>query len=108
MAALTEAMLAVCDWHTHELMKRTTDMAKLPDMALDIYVGWPIAVLSVLRMRESLGLALPGRLDHPLLQRFLGELLPPVPQVEDELLGRTVHRAMRDYPLLKRVIGSTL
>lgn len=104
-AALTEPLLAVCDWHTHECMySRSMDPGRRVDFGFDIYMGWPIEVLMVYRLREELGLRNPSQLDHPLMQTALAAYLPPWPMPQDDLLDRVTQRALKQYPALAEFV----
>lgn len=104
-AALTEPLLAVCDWHTHECMyRRSMDPGRRVDFGFDIYMGWPIEVLMVYRLRKELGLRNPSQLDHPLMQTALAAYLPPWPMPQDDLLDRVTQRALKQYPALAEFV----
>jgi hypothetical protein len=102
---LVEPLLAVCDWHTHECMySRSMDPGRRVDFVFDIYMGWPIEVHMVYRLRELLGLCNPRQLDHPLMQTPLAKYLPAWPQPADELLERVTRRALGQYPELAELV----
>ena len=105
MEVLTEALLAVCDWHTHECMySRSMDPGRRVDFVFDIYMGWPIEIHMVYRLRELLGLVNPDQLDHPLMQTPLASYLPSWPMPEDDLLTRVTQRAIKQYPVLAELV----
>ena len=76
------------------------DPGRRVDFGFDIYMGWPIEVHMVYRLRELLGLRNPHQLDHPLIQTPLADYLPPWPLPDDELLNRVTQRAMKQFPEL--------
>lgn len=101
-AVLVEPLLAACDWHTHECMYSRSDAPhKDVDFIDDSLMGWPLEVHMVYRLREALGLALPGPLDHPLMQTPLAEYRPPWPQPQDPLWLKVRARALREFPGLE-------
>ena len=105
MEVLMQALLAVCDWHTHECMySRSMDPGRRVDFVFDIYMGWPIEVHMVYRLRELLGLPNPSHLDHPLMQTPLANYLPSWPMPEDQLLDRVTRRAIQQYPVLDELV----
>ncbi len=100
-AALVDVLLAVCDWHTHECMYSRSDKgSKDVDFSLDPYMGWPLEVHMVYRLREDLGLTNPSSLDHPLMETGLAPYLPPWPVPEDALLAQVTAKALREFPAL--------
>jgi hypothetical protein len=102
---MVEPLLNVCDWHTHECMySQSMRPSKEVDFINDTLMGWPVEVHMVYRLRERLGLALPGPLDHPLLQTPFGAFLPPQPVPEDLELQRVVQRAFAELPGLAEVL----
>ncbi len=102
---IVEPLLNVCDWHTHECMySQSMRPSKEVDFINDTLMGWPVEVHMVYRLRERLGLALPGPLDHPLLQTPFGAFLPPQPVPEDLELQRVVQRAFAELPGLAEVL----
>ncbi|MCU0762688.1 MAG: hypothetical protein MUF76_06870 [Hydrogenophaga sp.] len=107
--ALVEALLDVCDWHTHECMySRSMLPSKQVDFIDDTLMGWPVEVHMVYRLRERLGLALPPALDHPLMQAPLGAYLPAQPIPRDERLQQVISRACREVPGLEAVLQQAL
>lgn len=99
--ALVEVLLAVCDWHTHECMYSRSDKgSKDVDFGLDPYMGWPLEVHMVYRLREDLGLPNPSSLDHPLMKTGLAPYLPPWPMPEDVLLAQVTAKALLEFPAL--------
>lgn len=104
-AVLTEPLLAACDWHTHECMYSRSDKpSKNVDFINDCLMGWPVEVHMVYRLRERLGLALPGVLDHPLMQTPFGPYRPPAPMPADEMLDRLMERAFSEIPGLRALV----
>ncbi|MFT7722267.1 MAG: hypothetical protein QM788_05495 [Roseateles sp.] len=102
---LVEPLLAACDWHTHECMYSRSDRpSKNVDFINDTLMGWPVEVHMVYRLRERLNLALPEKLDHPLMQVPLGPYLPPQPIPHDERLDRIIRRACSEVPGLQEVL----
>ncbi|MFT7722264.1 MAG: hypothetical protein QM788_05475 [Roseateles sp.] len=102
---LMEPLLAACDWHTHECMYSRSDRpSKNVDFINDTLMGWPVEVHMVYRLRERLNLALPEKLDHPLMQVPLGPYLPPQPIPHDERLDRIIRRACSEVPGLQEVL----
>lgn len=100
-ANLIEPLLAVCDWHTHEaIYSRSDKSSKDVDFGLDPYMGWPIEIHMVYRLRESLGLSNPAELDHPLMKTALAPYLPVQPIPKDDLLDKVTSRALTEYPTL--------
>lgn len=99
--ALVDVLLAVCDRHTHECMYSASHKAsKDVDFGLDPYMGWPLEVHMVYRLREDLGLTNPSSLDHPLMETGLAPYLPPWPVPEDALLAQVTAKALREFPAL--------
>jgi hypothetical protein len=104
-ANLIEPLLAVCDWHTHEaIYSRSDKPSKDVDFGLDPYMGWPIEVHMVYRLRESLGLTNPAELDHPLMKTALAPYLPAQPVPKDDLLDKVTARALTEYPTLAELL----
>jgi hypothetical protein len=102
---IVEPLLAACDWHTHECMYSRSDRdSKKVDFIADEYMGWPIDILMVYRLREARGLPLPAALDHPLMQTPFAAYLPPWPVPRDELLEGVTARAIEEVPLLAEMI----
>ncbi len=102
---LIEPLLAACDWHTHEaIYSRSDDSHKDVDFGLDPYMGWPIEIHMVYRLRESLGLTNPATLDHPLMKTALGPYLPAQAMPHDELLERITARALIEYQTLAQLL----
>jgi hypothetical protein len=102
---IVEPLLAACDWHTHECMYSRSDRdSKKVDFIADEYMGWPIDILMVYRLREAHGLPLPAALDHPLMQTPFAAYLPPWPVPRDELLEGVTARAIEEVPLLAEMI----
>lgn len=103
--ALIEPLLAACDWHTHECMYSRSDRpSKNVDFINDFLMGWPVEVHMVYRLRERLGLALPGALDHPLMQTPFGPYRPPVPMPQDDRLDRFMQRAFDEISGLRELV----
>jgi len=94
---LSEALLAACDRHMHESHEDSPDAAH--DICAPHYVYMPFEMLTVLRLREKHGLALP-QLDHTLMLTPLGQLPKPQSFVEDDVLTATIARVRREVPTL--------
>lgn len=104
-AVLIEPLLAACDWHTHEcIYSRSDKPSKNVDFINDCLMGWPVEVHMVYRLRERLGLALPGVLDHPLMQTPFGPYRQPVSMPKDEVLDRLMQRAFGEIPGLRALV----
>lgn len=102
---LIEPFLAVCDWHTHECMYTASmEPSKDLDFSSDPYMGWPVEIHMLYRLRESLGLTNPQSLDHPLMQTALATYLPPQPFPDDILLKRITEKALLEYPTLAQLL----
>lgn len=96
-AAVVEPLLAACDWHTHECMFSRSDRpSKQVDFIDDSYMGWPIDVLMVLRLRDAIGLANPPPPARPLMQMPLGACGPPWPAPRDLLFQVVARRAQQE------------
>lgn len=106
---LVEPLLAACDWHTHECMYSRSDRrSKNVDFINDTLMGWPVEVHMVYRLRERLGLGLPGELDHPLMKSPLGAYLPPQPVPHDDRLDKIIRRACNEVPGLADVLAGAI
>jgi len=97
-----EALLAVCDWHTHECMYTASDRpSKKVDFLNDTLMGWPLEVHMLYRLRERVGLPVPTPPAHPLLATPLAEYpAKPEPQLPDPLLDAMTAQLSKDVPLL--------
>ena len=108
-AVLTEPLLEVCDWHTHECMySRSGSISKNVDFINDVLMGWPVEIHTVFRLREQLGLALPPTPDHPLMQAPMGAYLPPTPIQMDDRLRRVCLRAFREHPGMEELLSDVV
>ena len=92
---LERLLLAACDRHTHQ--SRMDAFSRQAYYDLNQWELWydPFEVLSVLRLRETLGLANPV-LVHPLLATPLGNLPPVTPLYSDQLLDAALTQARRE------------
>jgi hypothetical protein len=108
-AVLTEPLLKVCDWHTHECMySRSDSPSKNVDFINDVLMGWPVEIHTVFRLREQLGLTLPTTPDHPLMQAPMGAYLPPTPIQMDDRLRRVCARAFREHPGMEELLSDVV
>jgi hypothetical protein len=105
-AVLVEPLLATCDWHTHECMySQSMRPSKQVAFISEPYMGWPIEIHAVFRLRDTLGLPNPLDLDHPLMKTPLATYTPePWPVPHDDLLDRVTARALKDYPELAELL----
>lgn len=97
-------LLVACDRHTHQARPDTSTRhydLSWPDAEYD-----PFEILSVLRLRETLGLPNP-ELDHPLMNTPLGKLPEPSEPYMDELLEGVLARACDELPELCAGTGIT-
>lgn len=93
-------LLAACDRHTHQARQDTTK-GEFFDLAGGSVKDWyvPFEILSVLRLRQTLGLPNP-ELDHPLMNTPLGKLIEPSEPYTDDLLQGVLARACAEFPEL--------
>lgn len=92
---LTPALLRCCDWHLEQTAQGNDEISYEFE---DSYAfAYPIEILAVLRLRESIGLQNP-KLDHPLMNSPLGVLPPPQPWYTDELLDNFEAILRKDLP----------
>lgn len=100
LAAIEHLLLAACDRHTHQA-RQDNAKGEFFDFAggsgNSFYV--PFEILSVLRLRQTLGLPNP-ELDHPLINTPLGKLPEPSEPYTDELLEGVIARACDEFPEL--------
>lgn len=93
-------LLCACDRHTHQ---SRVDSYSRGEMLFDF--SWPyfdynpVEILSVLRLRQTLGLPNP-ELDHPIMNTPLGKLMEPSEPYTDELLEGVIARACLEFPEL--------
>ena len=93
-AAITPALIAACDRHTHQARYSENREYDLPDDGLTYD---PFEILAVLRLRQLAGLENPV-LDHPLMNTPLGKLHEPVPPVyTDELLEKVIEKMQQMF-----------
>jgi hypothetical protein len=95
MDVLSHLLLAACDRHTHQA--RFDSNKACFDFPWDDSWYIPFEVLSVMRLRQIMGLVNPD-LDHPLMKTPLGKLQEPVPLYEDDLIKGVLTRARMEYP----------
>lgn len=100
-----EALLAVCDWHTHECMYTASDRpSKKVDFLNDTLMGWPLEVHMLYRLRERVGLSVPTPPEHPLLATPMAEYPARLePHVPDALLDAVTAQLLKDVPLLAQM-----
>lgn len=91
-------LLAALDRHTHQSRSDRAGKEYFDCNGLtEIYN--PFEVLSVLRLRDVLGLPNPDLSEHPLMQTALSrQLLPVQPMYTDELLEGFLARARKEFP----------
>ena len=94
---LKPLLLAACDRHTQET--RAGDYRTHYDFGSSKHWYNPVEILSILRLREQLGLQNP-ELKHMLLNTPLGKLYEPVPFYTDALIEAVIRRAREGYPKL--------
>jgi len=104
-ALFNDALLAVCDWHTHECMYTSSDRSsRKMDFVNDTLMGWPLEVHLLYRLRERAGLPVPPPPVHPLLGTPMAEYpSQPEPHVPDTLLDAVTARLLKDVPLLAQM-----
>jgi hypothetical protein len=93
--SLESLLLAACDRHTHQA--RYDSNREFFELSYDNTWYVPFEILSVVRLRESLGLSLPA-LDHPLLNTPLGKLPPVTQPYTDETLRAVLDRVGQQLP----------
>jgi len=59
---------------------------------------FPYEILTMLRLREFIGLANPAEFSHPLMQQRLGQLPPVLDVPETPLLDQVVKKFVQEYP----------
>jgi len=93
------AMEDAADMHTF----RTGDPSEedLPEFSDYVYRIWPVEIVAVAPLRETLGLIVPTSA-HPLLATPLARLAPPQQPVTDDLLTRVLTRLHREIPTLTK------
>jgi hypothetical protein len=92
---LDALLLAACDRHTHQA--RYNNNREYFELSYDNTWYVPFEVLSVFRLRESLGLSIPA-LDHPLLNTPLGKLPSVSEPYMDETLRSVLKRVAQQLP----------
>jgi hypothetical protein len=92
---LTPWLLAACDRHTQEA--RTDNNKQFFELANTDTWYVPFEILSVLRLREQLGLPA-ASIEHPLMNTALGGLLPVTKPFTDELLESVLRRLAQQLP----------
>ena len=85
--ALAPLMLAVCDRHTHQAVKKDADSGA---------TYYPFEALAVLRLRVLHGLKIPP-LDHPLMSTPLGALPEVTEPYTDDLLESVLKQARLEF-----------
>jgi hypothetical protein len=85
--ALAPLLLAVCDRHTHQAVKKDADSGA---------TYYPVETLAVLRLRVLHGFKNPP-LDHPLMSTPLGALPEVTEPYTDELLKNVLRRARLEF-----------
>jgi len=93
--SLDPLLIAACDRHTHQA--RYNNNRESFELSYDNTWYVPFEVLSVLRLRESLGLSIPT-LDHPLMNTPLGKLPPVSEPYMDETLRSVLARVAQQLP----------
>ena len=94
---LAALLAAACDRHTHQSRMDAFSRNAFYDMRdWELWYD-PFEVLSVLRLRDSLGLPNP-QVRHPLLDTPLGVLPPVTPLYSDELLEGVLEQARKERP----------
>jgi hypothetical protein len=92
---LTPALLACCDWHIEQTARGNDEVTY--EFEGSYAFAYPIEILAVFRLRESIGLANP-KLDHLLMNSPLGVLPAPQPWYTDELLETFEATLRNDLP----------
>ncbi len=90
-SSLTAALLDLCDLHCEEAV----DKGGYPAFAYHPYNLFPVEIMSIYRIRQSLSLETP-QVAHPLLQSKLFYPPIPSPHVEDPVLDRVIGRFRSD------------
>jgi hypothetical protein len=93
--SLDPLVLAACDRHTHQA--RYSNNRESFELSYDNTWYVPFEVLTIFRLRESLGLSVPA-LDHPLLNTPLGKLPPLSEPYMDETLRSVLARVAQQLP----------
>jgi hypothetical protein len=97
--ALCGLLLQTLDRHAEQTQSDNDDICLYRDCNGPDQIYNPMEVLSVLRLREELGLPNPDMPKHPVTDTPLGRaLLPASPFPKDELLERVLARVRREYP----------
>ena len=92
---VSRLILAACDRHTHQARP---DSSKADyDFPLSGLKYRPYVALTIMKMRELRGLAIP-QLDHVLLNTNLGKLTAPLAEYTDDLLNGVIGHARKVYP----------
>lgn len=97
---LQHLLLVACDRHTHQSRVDSYSRGvQLFDITDANYWYYPFEILSVLRLRQTLGLPNP-ELDHVIMNTPLGKLMEPTEPYTDELIEGVVARACLEFPEL--------
>ena len=94
---LVPLLLAACDRHTHQ--SRPDTLKQFYDCRQLEHTYVPFEILSLLRLRESLGLENPD-LNHVLMSTPLGTLRPAAQIYRDDILDGVIRRVRVEYPEL--------
>ena len=96
-------LLAACDRHTHQAAREISNT--FYDFGSPALARTPIEILTLLRLREFVGLSNPI-INHPLMDAPFDRL--PEEQVgfvSDELMNGTFARARLDWPSIDQVLS---
>jgi len=69
-----------------------------PEFDREDYWLFPYEILTMLRLREFIGLANPAEFSHPLMQQRLGQLPPVLDVPETPLLDKVIKKFVQEYP----------
>jgi hypothetical protein len=95
-AEVAKAVKAAADLHT--MRSADLDEDQSYEFADEEYRVWPVEILAVYRLRESLGLKNP-EVKHPLLDSPLGKLPPPGEAPMDPLLEQVLKKLKREIKM---------
>lgn len=96
-AQLAPSIANACDYH----MARTQDPADkgYPEFLEFFYAAFPIEIISIRRIRETLGLTTPV-VNHPLLMTPLAKPPPVIDKTDDRVMGDLLNVARSMWPNL--------